>query len=40
MILVLCIKTNFMASLGGLMKIEGVSATGEFTPDGESIGHR
>ena len=37
---ILCIKTNFMASLGELMKIEGVSAAGEFTPDGELIGHR
>ena len=27
-------------SLGELMKIEGVSAAGEFTPDGKSIGHR
>ena len=37
---ILYIKTNFMVSLGELMKIEGVSAAGEFTPDGKLIGHR
>ena len=37
---ILYIKTNFMVILGELMKIEGVSAAGEFTPDGKLIGHR
>jgi roadblock/LC7 domain-containing protein len=29
-----------MVYLGELMKIEGISAAGEFTPDGKLMGHR
>jgi len=35
----LCNYLNWY-SLGELMKIEGVYAAGEFTPDGKLIGHR